>query len=161
MNIGSEKDGDCMKRLLALVFASLLCMSPVTFADASDFVENDGMIYYHGDFNYPIWSMGKRVGAVADLSSAYISDDDGKWRLVGFLSFPVVFRTKGGFQEAIPLEDELRECFFWQKVKTGDFFFYKDGRPGNKVEGQAFVRELTAYRMLMEAAETNMSYGEG
>ena len=128
-----------------------------TASEETVFVENDGILYYHGDPNFPVWSMGNRVGAVADLSSAYISETNEKWRLVGFLSFPVVFRARGGLATAIPLEEEIRECWFWQKVKTGDFFFNRDGIPGNKVEGEAFWRELSAYQMLLEAAEANMA----
>ena len=119
------------------------------------FAETDGISYYCGDPNYPVWSKGRRVAAVADLSSAYISEDDGKWRLISFLSFPVVLREKGGFSSALPLEEELRECWFWQKTKTGEIFFYREGRPGNKVEGAAFLLERIVYGMLLDAAERN------
>ncbi|MBO4853082.1 MAG: hypothetical protein J5477_05590 [Schwartzia sp.] len=131
--------------------------APEEIIEEKIFEERDGIAYYHGDPNFPVWSMGNRVGAVADLSSAYISDTNEKWRLIGFLSFPVVLREKAGLRAAIPLEEELRECWFWQKVKTGDFFFNRDGIPGNKVEGEAFWRELSAYQMLLEAAEINMA----
>lgn len=146
-----------MRRFLCFLFIGFLYLTPLASAEENLFVEQDGMIYYHGDTNYPIWSMGNRVGAVADLSSAYIADDNGKWRLIGFLSFPVVLRKNASLDDAIPLEDELRECWFWQKSKTGDIFFYKDGRAGNKVEGKAFERELSVYYLLLEAAESNMA----
>ena len=144
-----------MRRFILIVMF-LLIMTLTAFAEESEFIEIDGVAYYHGDPNYPVWSMGKRVGAVADLSSAYIVEEDEKWRLLGFLSFPVVMREKGGIKEAIPLEEEWRECWFWQKLKTGEFFFYRDGRAGNKVEGNAFAYELTVYQMLLDAAEENM-----
>lgn len=116
----------------------------------------DGVTYYHGDPNFPVWSEGNRVGAVADLSSAYISDANERWRLVGFLSFPVVLRGKSGFRDVIPLEEEARECFVWQKVRDGSFFFNRDGRPFRKVEGSAFAREARVYPMIFEAAVANM-----
>ena len=125
------------------------------------FVEQDGVVYYHGNRNYPVWSMGKRVGAVADLSSAYILDDNGKWKLIGFLSFPIVVRQSGSINTAVPLEEEWRECCFWQKVKTGEFFFFRDGIVGNKVEGKAFARELSVYKLLSESAEYNMAAANG
>lgn len=131
--------------------------APEEIIEEKTFEERDGIAYYRGDPNFPVWSMGNRVGAVADLSSAYISDTNEKWRLIGFLSFPVVLRERAGLRAAIPLEDELRECWFWQKVKTGDFFFNRNGIPGNKVEGEAFWRELSVYQMLLEAAEINMA----
>ena len=131
--------------------------APEEIIEEKIFEERDGIAYFHGDPNFPVWSMGNRVGAVADLSSAYIADTNEKWRLIGFLSFPVVLRERAGLRAAIPLEEELRECWFWQKVKTGDFFFNRDGIPGNKVEGEAFWRELSAYQMLLEAAEINMA----
>lgn len=131
--------------------------APEEIIEEKTFEERDGIAYYHGDPNFPVWSMGNRVGAVADLSSAYISDTNEKWRLIGFLSFPVVLRERAGLNAAIPLEDELRECWFWQKVKTGDFFFNRNGIPGNKVEGEAFWRELSVYQMILEAAEINMA----
>ena len=131
--------------------------TPAERSEEQIFEEKDGILYSHGDLNYPAWSMGNRVGAVADLSSAYISDANEKWRLIGFLSFPVVLRARGGLTAAIPLEEEMRECWFWQKVKTGDFFFNRDGIPGNKVEGEAFWRELSAYQMLLESAEANLA----
>ena len=145
-----------MRRFVLLVMF-LLTMTSSSFAEEKLFVEIDGVAYYHGDSNYLVWSMGNRVGAVADLSSAYIVEDNEKWRLIGFLSFPLVLRGQGEINEAIPLEEEWRECLFWQKLKTGEFFFYRDGRAGNKVEGKAFARELTAYQMLLEAAEANMA----
>ena len=144
-----------MRRFICLLML-LLIMTSTTFAEDKDFVDIDGVTYYHGDSGFPVWSMGNRVGAVADLSSAYIVEEDEKWRLIGFLSFPVVLREQGGTEGAIPLEEEWRECWFWQKLKTGEFFFNRDGRAGNKVEGQAFWRELTAYQMLLDAAEANM-----
>ena len=125
------------------------------------FVEQDGVIYYHGNHNFPVWSLGNRVGAVADLSSAYISDDNGKWKLICFSSFPIVVRKNGNINEAVPLEDEWRECRFWQKIRTGEFFFFRDGRVGNKVEGKAFARELSVYKMLLESAENNMALANG
>ena len=144
-----------MRRFFLMVML-LLIMTSTAFAEENVFIEIDDVAYYHGDPNYPVWSRGKRVGAVADLSSAYIVEEDEKWRLLGFLSFPVVLREQGGIKEAIPLEEEWRECWFWQKIKTGEFFFYRDGRAGNKVEGKAFECELRVYQMLLDAAETNM-----
>ena len=144
-----------MRRFVFLLML-LLAATSTSFAEENVFEEKDGVTYYHGDANYPIWSMGNRVGAVADLSSAYIVEEDEKWRLIGFLSFPLVLRGQGGMEAAIPLEDEWRECWFWQKVKTGEFFFYRDGRAGNKVEGKSFTRELIVYQILFEAAEANM-----
>ena len=135
----------------------LLSMTSTSFAEENVFEEKDGMAYYHGDPNYPVWSMGNRVGAVADLSSAYIVEENEKWRLIGFMSFPIVLHEPGGMDAAIPLEDEWRECWFWQKIKTEEFFFNRDGHAGNKVEGKAFERELNAYRMLLDAAEANMA----
>ena len=140
-----EVSGMC--RFICLLML-LLIMTSTTFAEEKDFVDIDGITYYHGDPGFPVWSMGNRVGAVADLSSAYIVEEDEKWRLIGFLSFPVVLREQGETEGAIP--------WFWQKLKTGEFFFNRDGRAGNKVEGQAFLRELTAYQMLLDAAEANM-----
>lgn len=141
-----------MQRVLVAVVVCLLYMMPVTFAEGKIFEEHDGIMYYCGDLNYPLWSMGNRVAAVADLSSAYIADENEKWRLIGFLSFPLVL-DKNNINGAVALEDEIRECWFWQKNKTGDFFFYRDGRAGNKVEGIAFERELSVYQMLLESAE--------
>ncbi len=144
-----------MRRFVCMMML-LLILTSTTFAEDKVFVEMDDIAYYHGDPNYPVWSKGKRVGAVADLSSAYIVEEDEKWRLLGFLSFPVVLSGQGGITEAIPLEEEWRECWFWQKLKTGEFFFNRDGRAGNKVEGNAFAYELTVYQMLLDAAEENM-----
>ena len=143
-----------MRRFLFLLLL-LLAMTSNAFAEDKVFEEIDGIACYHGDPNYPVWSMGNRVGAVADLSSAYIVEESEKWRLIGFLSFPVVLHEQGGMEAAIPLEDEWRECWFWQKLKTGEFFFNRDGRAGNKVEGKSFALELAAYQMLLEAAEAN------
>lgn len=143
-----------MRRFLVL-FLFFFVLASTVFAEEKVFEEKEGVAYYHGDPNYPVWSMGNRVGAVADLSSAYIVDENDKWRVFGFLSFPFVLQEHGGMEAAIPLEEELRECWFWQKVKTGEFFFNRDGRAGNKVEGKAFSRELAAYQMIMEAAEAN------
>ena len=148
-----------MRRFVLLVIL-LLMMTSTTFAEEQLFTEMDGVTYYHGDPNYPVWSMGNRVGAVADLSSAYIVEENEKWRLIAFLSFPLVFHGSGEINAAIPLEEEWRECWFWQKLRTGEFFFNRDGRASNKVEGKSFMREWTAYRMLLEAAEKNMALTE-
>lgn len=147
-----------MRRFVVL-FIFLLAMTATSFAEEKVFEEKDGVTYYHGDTNYPVWSVGNRVGAVADLSSAYIVEEDEKWRLIGFLSFPIVLHGQGGIEAAILFEDEWRECWFWQKVKTGEFFFNRDGRAGNKVEGKSFACELTAYQMLLDAAEANAALG--
>ena len=42
-------------------------------------------------------------------------------------------------------------------IEEGEFFFNRDGYPGNKVEGNAFVHELAAYQMLLDAAEFNIN----
>ncbi len=150
-----------MLRILALFCFVFLFTTPSVYAENQNFQEQDGIIYYAGDLNYPVWSMGNRVAAVADLSSAYIADENEKWRLIGFLSFPVVLNKTSNFEGAAVLEEDLRECFFWQKMRTGDVFFDRDGHPGNKVEGQAFSRELSVYHMLLEAAELNMMLANG
>ena len=142
-----------IRHLFAAVVVSFLCMTSVVYAEAVFFEEQDGIIYYCGDRSYPLWSMGNRVAAVADLSSAYIADENEKWRLIGFLSFPLLLNGNNSLNGAVALNEEVRECWFWQKKKTGEFFFYRDGRPGNKVEGTAFWRELSVYGMLLEAAE--------
>lgn len=145
-----------MRQIVLVTLFCLLSVTNTAFVQEKVFEEKDGITYYHGDLNYPVWSMGNRVGAVADLSSAYIVEENEKWRLIGFLSFPVVLRGRGENGEAIPLEEEWRECWFWQKLKTGEYFFNRDGYPGNKVEGNAFVHELAAYQMLLDAAQINM-----
>lgn len=145
-----------MRKIILLTMFCLLFTTTTAFSEGNTFQEKDGIIFYQGDPNYPVWSMGNRVGAVADLSSAYIVEENEKWKLIGFLSFPVVLRGRGETEDAIPLEDELRECWFWQKLKTGEFFFNRDGYPGNKVEGKAFIHEFVAYQMLLDAAEINM-----
>lgn len=152
----NRNEGDDMKiirHLFAAVVVSFLCMTSVVYAEDVFFEEQDGIIYYCGDRSYPLWSMGNRVAAVADLSSAYIADENEKWRLIGFLSFPLLLNGNNSLNGAVALNEEVRECWFWQKKKTGEFFFYRDGRPGNKVEGTAFWRELSVYGMLLEAAE--------
>lgn len=146
-----------MRRVIWFVLFCWLFMENTAFSEEKMFEEKDGIAYYHGDPNYPVWSMGNRVGAVADLSSAYIVEENEKWRLIGFLSFPVVLQGQGEIENAVSLEDEWRECWFWQKLKTGEFFFNRDGYPGNKVEGNAFVHELAAYQMLLDAAELNIN----
>ncbi len=142
-----------VRRVFVLAVIGLLCMMSVAFAEEIFMEEKDGIIYYCGDVNYPFWSMGKRAAAVADLSSAYIADENGKWRLIGFLSFPVILDRYDRFKGAVALDEDIRECWFWQKMTTGDIFFYRDGRVGNKVEGEAFTQELNVYRMLLEEAE--------
>jgi hypothetical protein len=157
IEIGNNEGEDMhtVQRIVVTVVIVLFYMTSVSFAEDIFLEEQDGMIYYCGDRNYPLWSMGNRVAAVADLSSAYIADENEKWRLIGFLSFPVLLNKNDYLKGAIALNEEIRECWFWQKMKTGDFFFYRDGRPGNKVEGEAFLRELSVYSMLLEAAELN------
>ena len=142
-----------VQRLFVVGIVSLLCMTSVAFAGDVFFEEQDGIIYYCGNRDYPLWSMGNRVAAVADLSSAYIADENEKWRLIGFLSFPLLLNNSNFLNNAVALDDEIRECWLWQKKKTGEFFFYRDGRAGNKVEGTAFLRELSVYQMLLDAAE--------
>ena len=141
-----------VQRALVVVVVCLLYMMPIASAEVKNIEEHDGIMYFCGDPNYPLWSMGNKVAAVADLSSAYIADENEKWRLIGFLSFPLVL-DKNNLNVAVALEEEVRECWFWQKIKTGDIFFYRDGRAGSKVEGVAFERELSVYQMLLEAAE--------
>ena len=146
-----------MQRVFVGIVVSLFFMMSVAFAEKVVLEERDGIIYYCGDQNYPLWSMGTRVAAVADLSSAYIADENEKWRLIGFLSFPLVLNKNDYLNGAIALEEKIHECWFWQKNKTGEVFFYRDGRVGNKVEGMAFRRELCVYHMLLEAAELHAS----
>ena len=69
--------------VLALTVASLGNTNlPISFerstsiAYASPWQEIDGILFWHGDMNYPIYDSGNKFCNGLDLSSAYVANDD-------------------------------------------------------------------------------------
>ena len=48
----------------------------ISVANASPWQEIDGILFWHGDMNYPVYDSGNRFCNALDLSSAYVANDD-------------------------------------------------------------------------------------
>ncbi len=77
-----------LKKILVMMVLALTVVSlgntnlPMPFerctsiAYASPLQEIDGILFWHGDMNYPIYDSGNKFCSGLDLSSAYVANDD-------------------------------------------------------------------------------------
>ena len=54
-----------------------------SIAYASPLQKIDGILFWHGDMNYPIYNSGNKFCTGLDLSSAYVANDDADELIIG------------------------------------------------------------------------------
>ena len=82
----------------------------------------DGVEYYNGDTNYPIWDAGTGAFSVADLSSAVITNESDDRYAFAVISFSVSYQN-GMYQKYDPPIVSSGETRYFQYDKnTGAFY---------------------------------------
>ena len=83
-----------LKKILVMMVLALTVLSlgntnlPLSFerctsiAYAAPWQEIDGILFWHGDMNYPIYDSGNKFCNGLDLSSAYVANDDANERII-------------------------------------------------------------------------------
>lgn len=79
-----------MKKLLLIMAAAMLI---VTSVFAMPQKGDDGIYYWDGDMNYPIWDSGNHGGSCIDLSSAVLKTDNTSECRIEALDFYVNYDT--------------------------------------------------------------------
>lgn len=114
-------------RILCLVITAV-CVSVYSFAvnpstaSASLIEKIDGIPYYNGDTNYPIWDGGANAFSVADLSSAVVVQETDSVCNVAFIGFLVTFQRSAKEPYTPPLVGESETRYFRVNKQTGDIY---------------------------------------
>ena len=105
-----------MKKIVMAVITILL-MSNVVFAMPQR--ASDGIVYWNGDRNYPIWDAGNHGGSCIDVSSAVMKVNSKSECLIAVLDYSVNFDTDSMASKGV--------VQFREDKKTGQIFFYVEG----------------------------------
>ena len=79
-----------MKKILLLMVAAILISTSVFAMPQKG---DDGISYWDGDMNYPIWDSGSHGGSCIDLSSAVLKTDNASECRIEMLDFSVNYDT--------------------------------------------------------------------
>lgn len=88
----------------------------------------DGIEYYYGNTNYPIWDSGTGAFSVADLSSAVVTDDTEKTCTAAVIIFSVTYRNGMATTYDPPIVSENHTMYIRVDKKSGTISLKPDYR---------------------------------
>ena len=104
-------------RKIILTIIALLLISSVALAMPQR--AEDGIVYWNGDRNYPIWDAGNHGGSCIDLSSAVMKVDSRNECLIAVLDYSVNFDNDSMAPKGV--------VQFKEDKKTGQLYFLVEG----------------------------------